>query len=593
MKTIIPMIILLVIVTKIKTEDKLVPASQEIIFIDQGYVYNDVSSYSIVITLDMKLIELDLEEMTKLKDYAEKQLQHKNNIKYYEGRDNLLASIEFFKKEIELLKHRAKVLQDLVSEEKNDKRNRRSAVVAILGLAGMSLANLAYTRSVHNKVSNLEESMQGLAHAINVTASFAEKSVKNIEYLNKTVSQLAQHQMRYELEINNKTMDVERTQRILLLSQTCSQAVTRTQDHINILINIFNQVIQGHLPVELLEPKILKEEMTKIKKKLPKGMVPLIKDNDYLSVYSLPVHTSKQNGTLVAIVNVPIVNPKRLKLYKYIPTPFVMENSLEFVPSGKFQYLLEGEDGTHLEVSNDEIGKCVKFHTAYLCPHLSVLNNNRTITCLKALKLLNLPEALKRCKHTYRLKQEVEVTQLGEGFLIVSTRDTLLKLNCNGRSRTIVAPEGRMMYYPEAGCTIEAGTRSVLAKRPTIFASDQIEAKIMALKLPYQIRIEDIATNIEVDPYELEDFILQLGKVNNIDLKELQVTRAQLQQLNKTRESHVLSIVSAFFCVMGLTLICSFFTWLFYKYSRKDPTPQQTNRLPNPAETTAERETPL
>jgi hypothetical protein len=187
-------------------------------------------------------------------------------------------------------------------------------------------------------------------------------------------------------------------------------------------------------------------------------------------------YLATENGKIVFIVHVALVESKEMDLFEFISTPVkVQDMTLEVRPSQRV-LAIDDKGHTGLEMSHDELVRCQaeERHDGriFLCPNANLIRNEIRKTCLGGIFFGLQEEIDGKCDHVIHREKSEEVKQIGKNeILIFSERNQTLIEKCSNGTRYHWISEGLVARKVEAGC--ELSTRDFTFKALKEIDSDE------------------------------------------------------------------------------------------------------------------------
>ena len=154
--------------------------------------------------------------------------------------------------------------------------------------------------------------------------------------------------------------------------------INEYQETQNNLLDIFTQMHDGKIPLALLSPKQLKEQIEIIKRKIPPNlMIPGDTENgSILILYKLM--RAIINNRLIVDISIPLMNVDKMDLFKLIPIPIQKINKLEFInPVAEYIAVNLKEEKYHF-IHKTEFRDCQTLKENHiLCEQISPIFNSQ------------------------------------------------------------------------------------------------------------------------------------------------------------------------------------------------------------------------
>ena len=555
--------------------------ADEVVFINQGKLATDTTSYLLVGKIEIDSVLEDLRWVYDIKEliqevYDKIPKTHKEERKLIKSQLYLLSGeLNGLLKKVHDFKHLSTPVQD---EETPQKRS----ILAIAGLAGLSLGNLAYSAHLHHQISNWEERQSKLHHYVDVTAALAKENDIKIGILNNTVRQLMEHEFRFQEAVINDVEALQMTQRTILLLSVCSEAISQVTATLQHLTNAWNSLLEGHVTTEVMSPRVVKNELKKIKNRIPSPLDLAIAINEPLNFYKLPGYMVSKDGKMLLVIPVPIYNVNELySIYKHVPTPVLLDDELEVIVEVRNTLLVTNDNYTrHQEISREDLDECLVVGKIFICPNRKIFENEEKKSCLILLKKGLYEMAHKYCHRMFRLYQNLDIVTKGPNeYIIISTKENLIKQHCRNETRMFMVTPGRTLIKVPEGCSFETNYHYVSPTRNHSLSEKSFEFQINsnAAFENYSaiMNVKTLSEKIGFSPKDTLTLIKDLAKFNNRVTAD-QVTAAAIQARHNYHPFMSLSIVAIVVASVGACFICMFLTWLGYKW-KTDP---ETNNAP-------------
>ena len=251
-------------------------------------------------------------------------------------------------------------------------RRRRSvaaSVGALFGLAsfGSSIFNTAQLNRLNEDRQRIEENQQFLMEELLEQNLRINKITRFVEEQYKAWVK----QVKLIQESQRRTVMVEMGQQIHLLIQAFRMELTDFLTGITWLMD-------HRLSPLLVQPKALEDAFGKLKNAARlQNMRPMSEDAGIL--FQVPPSTFvDDNGRLFAITHLPLYAGDLLRLYRYVPAPFLLDEQkvlLEIISPAEYLALdthgMVGKQMTALEFQ-----LCRRLGNVYHCPNMNLVNKD-------------------------------------------------------------------------------------------------------------------------------------------------------------------------------------------------------------------------
>lgn len=305
-------------------------------------------------------------------------------------------------------------------------RSRRSTTQMVTGAilgASSFLMSLFSTKQVAAIIKQVNENTQNS----NIIAQQVEDNSLRIEHHLNITNQM--YDNLYAKISNDTTMTKEQAVKLMKTDVELAQLQLKTEltDYINGLIDLSN----NKLSPLLVDPEKLKIAYHEIILKARKRNLQPLTD-DATSVFQTATSSIFQNNTLYAVIHVPLYKGPLMTLYKYVPSPHFVNNSIVLKINSDKQYIaLDENKSMAKQFTERELQNCKKIKTVYHCPQANILSKNLPNLCLYNLFSQNIKAIQDTCS--------VQITELtshatqisGTTFRLLAPKPIQLFITCD------------------------------------------------------------------------------------------------------------------------------------------------------------------
>lgn len=411
-------------------------------------------------------------------------------------------------------------LLDHASIKLSSRRTKRQ----LLGIGSLALGlyNSYELERLNEKFSNVESEIDLVIHNMELEDLKVNHLQSEVKSLNSVVAKL--------LFSYDKTQ-IYLAQQSLLYNLT--SIVTQYKNEMDDYIEALQFLTQQKLSPLLMKPNTLKESFEKIVALgREKNLRPLYDD------YTLMFHSqasSIMNGThLTAILHIPMVGGESLSLYKFVNTPFLV-NNLTMEVDLHDTVLAINEANTVFKVMREEsLLDCVKFGQTYHCENNNVVNKNVSRSCLFTLFSQQLDALKNRCNLLLSSPEE-SVIQLDEStYRLLVPKNQLLTVTCSNGTTTSRKIQGSLIINLQPGCHATMDSYYI-THDSTIRTSASLRPQLVNLDLHHVINLDDLQA-WEMDAQEFVQSVNDISKALDrpVALGNLRQQISDLRQMNQT-----------------------------------------------------------
>ncbi len=409
----------------------------------------------------------------------------------------ITSQLKLVELNLETLASKVKDLETISQEKyqggKLHRGKRSVAIIAGLAAIGTAIGNLLFNQQLDQKIRQLETDYGRLHRFTTIAAYHIEENHAKIEQLNKTVLQLAQHEFRAEAMLRKETTKVEYVQHAIMLVDLCYRNLAALNNDIHKLLKIWDDAVQGRITTEMFPPKLVKEELRKIKQELDNPLQLAINSDNIMQIYTLTSHAIVGRGLLRIAIPIPVFNPETVfDLLQHVPLPIALTKKIEIeTRSEKPTIAVNPERTLYRELEFNEIRECAKVGSLHLCPQLRVTNKASQPSCLFLLLLGKLKEAQRHCKSHIRPTSDLRIIQSTTNhFIAYAIADTRITRICGERRDNVPILKGTSLITVREGCALSSDKLFVAAARKAILAVE--EWSVIIPTTPSNINLSDL-----------------------------------------------------------------------------------------------------
>ena len=408
------------------------------------------------------------------------------------------------------------------------------------------------------------------ASALLGLASFGT-SIFNIAQINRLSEDLERQetQQRFIMEeideinlrINNVTRFVQQQYKawvgqVKAIQEGSKRQLMKEMDHqIHLMIQAFRMELTDFLTgitllmENRLSPLLIKSEalirgfQKLVKLARARNMRPISEDAGILFQVSTSTFINK-NGSLHAVVHLPLYSGDSLTLFKYVPAPFYLENvSYVLEVESREEYLALDTHGTVGKLlTTSEFQLCKHVGSIYHCPNMNLLNKDLRSLCLFNLYNQDPKQIEKTCTVTIS-KAESHAVQISNSlYRILAARPVQLVQECRTGSNITTITGVHLLQLTEA-CPKASTPDHLFIRTPDLLVGLR---KIITLPLLTQSRewLGGVAKELDLQSAldDVEGLTVSEAKV------PLSLVRNHLQHrhysLYKTIEGYLVTLVT-------------------------------------------------
>lgn len=508
--------------------------SNSLVFQRSGTIATDVTAIILVGEIDIEPLISQLQNISHIDEYLQ-DIWKSVTPKASRIETKYLAS------QIRLIREQVTTAQGIIEDiaavsgnsrhpSTTDSSRESRSVLLIAGLAaiGASLSNLFYSRLLASNIDRLREDNDHLFHGVQILTRRTQENSRKILSLEKAVLSLAKQQL-----VTEHAIDDERHLResMMEIDGTYRSLVAYTQSLHDILTTL-TQALQGKVDTHLINPTQVQTELQKIKSRIPDDMKIAISKDHIMDFYSLPCHTQMEKSLVRVIIPIPIFNIlETLEMYRYIPTPLLVQHGIELFLTGKDHVLATNNENTlYLDLAESEIQACLNVGTLHLCPAMRVQKKEDIPSCLHLLFRGLTKEALGQCQHKVRLLQSLELTLVQpDTVLATASESRQLQQECEDKtqSRILSIDPGQTSLRIPNGCSLATKEYYVSPLRnSTVFPLETTlripHAPTLDLQAILDLRYEQRNTSLRLNPTDIVEMLQRTSSSNDpVDLDYL------------------------------------------------------------------------
>ena len=215
------------------------------------------------------------------------------------------------------------------------------------------------------------------------------------------------------------------------------------------------QLMEGKVSPLLLNPTTFNNEFQIILKAIRHAKFEPFSPS-ILSIYQSPVSVVHNNTNAYAIIHLPIYKPPILTMYKYVPNPIFINDSVALTITAPYSYMaLDSAGGSTIakQFTPSQIQDCRKINSQYFCPRANIVFKELSQECLYNIfyQVYTNIESTCQVKITKQTSHAVQLT--GTTFrLYAPTQTKLIKMCQNSMENEQVSIHGEYILTLTPEC---------------------------------------------------------------------------------------------------------------------------------------------